>query len=225
MTFIAEVRLSHPDLALVPTIEAVPDASVTVSYPTVAESGDPWLLFAVEGELEAFDDALAADPTVTDPLVVVGDANRRVYRVRLLTRTLLSSVTAELGLHVLELRSRRGAWLVKLQAGDREALVAFREYCTREGLTFETERLYTPTDGVAIDGFDAVGLTDKQHEALVAAYEAGYFATPRRTSLEGLAGELGVSSTAVSKRLRAGTARLVETTLGAGEPKAEDNQP
>lgn len=215
MTFIAEVYLSHPDLALAQTIEAVPEATVTVSYPTVGETGTSWLLFAVESDqFDAFDEALAADSTVDDPMVIVGDATRRIYRVRLVTSMLLSSVTAEIGLHVLELRSQRGTWLVKIQAADREALVAFREYCTEAGLSFETERLYTIGGGVAIDSLDAVGLTDKQRETLVAAYEAGYFSTPRRISLEELAETLGVSSTAASKRLRGGLATLVGAMLG-----------
>lgn len=217
MAFIAEVRLSHPDLTLVPTIEAVPEATVTVSYPTVGTSGAPWLLFAVEtDDFDAFDRALANDPTVDEPLVVVGDESRRIYRVRLATGLLLSSITAELGIHVLELGSRRGEWLVKLQASDRDVLVEFREYCKREGLTFETDRLYTADGGVAVDALDAVGLTDKQREALLAAYDAGYFGTPRGTSLEALAETLGVSATAVGNRLRGGTARLVEACLGAG---------
>lgn len=217
VAFVAEVRLSHPDLTLVPTIEAVPEATVTVSYLTVGTSGAPWLLFAVEtDDSDAFDRALENDPTVDDPLVVVGDGTRRIYRVRVATRLLLWSVTAELGIHVLELGSRRGEWLVKLQASDRDVLVEFREYCKREGLTFETDSLYTTDGGVALDALDAVGLTDKQREALLAAYDAGYFGTPRRTSLEELAEALGVSATAVGNRLRGGTARLVEACLGAG---------
>lgn len=215
MTFIAEVRLSHPDLALASTIETVPEATVTVAYPTVGGSGESWLLFAVRGgdHLEAFDEALSEDPSVDDPLIVVGNDERRIYRVRLVTGLLLSSVTAELAIHVLELRSQRGKWLVKLQASEREALVSFREYCTQRGLNFETDRLYTTDGGVAVDRLDTVGLTDKQREALLAAYDAGYFATPRQTSLRELAETLGVSSTAVSNRMRGGTAKLIEALV------------
>lgn len=214
MTFIAEVRLSHPDLALAETIEAVPEATVTVSYPTVGESDESWLLFVVEGDdLEAFDAALAEDPTVDDRLVIVSDETHRIYRVRLLTNLLLSAVTAELGIHVLEVQSSNGDWLLKLQANERETLVTFREYCAQKGVQFETDSLYTHDEAVSIYAFDTLELTDKQREALVAAYESGYFSTPRQTTLRELGETLGVSSTAISKRLRAGMAKLVEALV------------
>ncbi|MFB6296675.1 MAG: helix-turn-helix domain-containing protein, partial [Halobacteriales archaeon] len=59
--------------------------------------------------------------------------------------------------------------------------------------------------------------TDEQREALVAAYEQGYFAEPRETSLEALAESLELSPTAVAGRLRRGMKATVEMTLAADE--------
>ncbi|ACV49366.1 helix-turn-helix domain-containing protein [Halomicrobium mukohataei] len=51
-------------------------------------------------------------------------------------------------------------------------------------------------------------VTEKQREAVTRAVAAGYYATPRETSLEALADDLGISKSACSQRLNA-----VESTL------------
>ncbi|WP_101295193.1 helix-turn-helix domain-containing protein [Halegenticoccus soli] len=55
-----------------------------------------------------------------------------------------------------------------------------------------------------------LGLSDSQYEALLLAYERGYFAVPRETDMNELAAELGVSSQAVSERLRRALRTLLQ---------------
>jgi hypothetical protein len=52
-------------------------------------------------------------------------------------------------------------------------------------------------------------LTEVQRETLRTAVAAGYYASPRRTSLDDLASEFGVSKSAVSRRLHAAENKLV----------------
>jgi len=56
------------------------------------------------------------------------------------------------------------------------------------------------------------GLTDEQAVALRTAYENGYFSEPREISLNDAADEIGLSSTAMSGRLRRGMRNLISTT-------------
>jgi Predicted DNA binding protein len=56
-------------------------------------------------------------------------------------------------------------------------------------------------------------LTDTQREALVLAYERGYFNSPRESSLEAIGEELGITQQSLSSRLRRGHRRLIENTL------------
>jgi predicted DNA binding protein len=56
-------------------------------------------------------------------------------------------------------------------------------------------------------------LTDTQREALVLAYERGYFGSPRETSLEEVAAELDITQQSLSSRLRRGHRRLIAATL------------
>jgi predicted DNA binding protein len=56
-------------------------------------------------------------------------------------------------------------------------------------------------------------VTADQREALVTAYEHGYFEDPRETTQAELADVLGIPSTAVSSLLRRGMECLVEQSL------------
>lgn len=62
---------------------------------------------------------------------------------------------------------------------------------------------------------DLSDVTVKQWQALELAYERGYYDCPRKADLSELADELGISKSAVSQRLRAAEARLVEAVVTA----------
>ena len=66
-----------------------------------------------------------------------------------------------------------------------------------------------------VEGCDE--LSEVEQETLEAAHEAGYFDNPRTTSLEVLAEEFGVSSSAVSKNLRRAQRKLVGYAVDALE--------
>lgn len=54
------------------------------------------------------------------------------------------------------------------------------------------------------------GLSDRQREALIEAYEAGYYAIPRRTTTEELAGVLGIDRRTFEEHLRRAENKLIE---------------
>ena len=56
-------------------------------------------------------------------------------------------------------------------------------------------------------------LTETERRTLVVAAESGYFETPRGASLSDLAGEFGVSKTAVSMNLRRAERKLIDGTV------------
>ena len=64
-------------------------------------------------------------------------------------------------------------------------------------------------------------ISAKQREALSCAVTGGYFEVPRRTKLVDLAGELGISDTAVSQRLRRGLSTILSDSAFASEMTAE----
>jgi cytidyltransferase-like protein len=62
-------------------------------------------------------------------------------------------------------------------------------------------------------GSVTVGLTNDQEQTLTTAYERGYFAIPRGTTIQELGEALDISDSAVSQRLRRGEESLIAATL------------
>ncbi|RDZ34362.1 MULTISPECIES: helix-turn-helix domain-containing protein [Haloferax] len=100
-------------------------------------------------------------------------------------------------------------WRFEVRGENQEALAEFRDYCQKNDIpiTITAVHAMLPVQGV---GFD---LTETQREALVLAYERGYFDTPRKASLEEIADELGITQQSLSSRLRRGHRRLIRATL------------
>lgn len=211
MGLIVDAYISHPDLALTDTIEAVPEMSIHVVPHSATDPETGLFFFRVCGNFDEFEAALSADPTVEKSSMVIESAADRVYRLRHTPETeLLSPKAAQVGGLMLEARSRDGGWVVRLQLPDREALADLWDHCEERGMTFELERLYQQSDW---ESESATGLTAPQREALLTAYEEGYFEEPRETSQQEVADILGISSTAAGGRIRRGMSKLVETTL------------
>ena len=88
-------------------------------------------------------------------------------------------------------------WLFRFRTADRETLSAFHDACSDAGVPIEVRRIAgNPT----VD--ESFGLTDKQREALVLAFDEGYFEVPRGSSLTELADHVGISRQAYTRRLQ-----------------------
>jgi len=211
MSLIAVAALSHPDLALTPTIEST-DASIQVVSHTATDPETGMFFFLVESDsFPAFESALERDHTVDETMLVAEASTTRIYRLGHTPGTkLISPTTTEMGGLMLEAESTDRGWSVRMQLPDRETLSTLWDYCDRENIEFDLGHIYS-LDEFSVE--DGVGLTDAQRDALVTAYEAGYFEEPRGTSLQTLAEDLGISPTAVGGRIRRGTSRLIERTL------------
>lgn len=175
-------------------------------------------LFWVEGDdLTAFDEALADDPTVTDPVVLTDIPTRRLYRVDFTERgkeVATFPSWSEWNIVLLHSTATHEGWNVRMGMPDREVIVEYRQLCEDQGLSFELKSLYAE-EQITEDGGAAnrYGVTPAQSEALLAALDMGYFGVPRQTTLAEIADELEVSSQAVSARLRRGQESLLRHTL------------
>ncbi|MFC7046143.1 helix-turn-helix domain-containing protein [Halobacteriaceae archaeon GCM10025711] len=142
---------------------------------------------------------------------MAAEGDSRLYQISHTDETeLLTPKTTEVGGIMVEAESSYGGWLVELRLPDHEALHAIWEYASERGFQFDLVEVYQEADDADEGPF---GLTDRQRETLLMAYERGYFEQPRETSLEELADALDVSQTAVSGLLRRGIERLIEATL------------
>lgn len=99
-------------------------------------------------------------------------------------------------------------WTFELRGESRDSIAEFSDYCHEHGVPV------TLTELRALRPLDAKqNLTDTQREALRLAYERGYFNSPRETTLQEIAEELGISQQALGSRIRRGNRRLIEQAL------------
>lgn len=123
----------------------------------------------------------------------------------------LLSALAHANIVVLSGVGTKDGWQFEVRGEEREAVGEFRRDCQEHDIPIGITAVHSllPVQG---DGYD---LTETQREALVLAYERGYFDSPREASLEEVATELGISQQSLSSRIRRGHRRLIEKTIAA----------
>jgi len=89
------------------------------------------------------------------------------------------------------------------------------------GVRSKRERARTDDPGAALPGESLGELTDRQREALEAAYRAGYFNWPRDSTAEEVAETLDISSSTLHSHLRKAEGSLLED-LFEGAPEERD---
>ena len=212
MSVIAEYAVKSDGLALESALKRVPDVEFEVERSYATDPDRPILfLWADSCDLDAFEAALADDPTVGQVEVLSRVDESRLYRIETTDRmdTVLYPAWVSLGGERLRTRFSDGWWHTRVRFPDREALSKYREYLRDNEIRFELERLYDAADRDDTEP----ALTEEQRETLLLAYQCGYFEIPREVTTSDLAEELGVSNQAISERLRRGYARLVENIV------------
>lgn len=101
-------------------------------------------------------------------------------------------------------------WTLRLRLPSYENLSTFYTHCLESNVDLELVQLHEAVDG---DDSSQFGLTTSQRTLIAAAYEAGYFDIPRRTTLVELGEQFDVSDSALSQQLRRGLATLVGSTV------------
>lgn len=101
-------------------------------------------------------------------------------------------------------------WAFEFRAEDTDRIAEFQQYCAGHDIAIELARLHSIGSG---DVGGQYSLTSDQREAVLLAYESGYYESPPETNLGELAEELGINRSSFSDRLRRGVRNLVEDTL------------
>ncbi|QSG03691.1 Transcriptional regulator, contains HTH domain [Natranaeroarchaeum sulfidigenes] len=118
---------------------------------------------------------------------------------------------SERGIVVVEAVGEHRSWSLRLRGPDDGSLRRLYDDCTSSHIQFEIEQLHTvpgPMRGCA--------MTDKQLEAVTAAFEEGFFDVPRRTTLGELSDRFDISEQALSKLIRRGVRSVLSEHLSAG---------
>jgi len=206
----AVVRAEHPDIVLTGAVTHDRTSRVT----SVSEAGtDPTSgKFFYRIESAGFErEGLRGDRTVGEfERVIRTREGEAIYSFEYTdeAKVLSPVITAANGV-VLDMKNDGRAWILTIWAPDRTDLVHLWDYAQQNGIEIDLVRV-NEYDSL---GTADTGVTDSQREALLVAFEIGYFEEPRDATLGDLAAELDISQPAASGLLRRGIERLVISSL------------
>ena len=212
MSIIAKVRFSHPDMALANAVASFPDAAVRVLQEASTDPAGNASFFVVETDrTEALERAFDADHTVARAQQVSVYEEWPVYSVELSADALLlAPVVTDHGGFALDAHQHDGWWVERWQLPDRKSLQSVWQYAADRSFEFDIVKIYRTSEGPDSDTF---GMTDKQRATIVYAYDNGYFGDPSEITLDEIADDFGISTTAASGRIRRGVKSIIESTL------------
>jgi len=212
MSITTKIHIEHERLALVPTLQKLGDIAIRVITQGNTDPGSTVFPFLIEyPDRDRLEEMLDADPTVQSYELVDWTDQTGIYYIENTPETkLISSVVTDVNGFLVHTETKGNGWLVRLLLPDREALNTIWEYANENNISLDIIEIYGNTD---TGGESSYGLTDEQRTALTTAYENGYFGEPRDISLNEVADEIGLSSTAMSGRLRRGMRNLIAATI------------
>ncbi|EMA27780.1 helix-turn-helix domain-containing protein [Haloarcula japonica] len=212
MSITTKIHIEHERLALVPTLQNLEDIAIRVITQGNTDPGSTVFPFLIKyRDRDRLEEMLDVDPTVQSYELVDWTDQTGIYYIEHTPETkLISSVVTDVNGFLVHTETKGNGWLVRLLLPDREALNTIWEYANENDISLDIIEIYGNTD---TGGESSYGLTDEQRTALTTAYENGYFGEPRDISLNEVAAEIGLSSTAMSGRLRRGMRNLIAATI------------
>lgn len=212
MSITVKLQIEHELNALGPTLRRLENVEIRPITQATTDPGATDFPFLIEyDDREALEEMLDEDATVDSYELVGWSDQTGIYFIEHTPDTkLISTAVTDANGFLVHTESRGNGWVVQLLLPNREALMSIWEYTNENDIQLDIIEIYGANEAGTEMSY---GLTDEQKAALLTAYESGYFEEPRNTSLKGVADELGISSTAVSGRLRRGVGNLIAATV------------
>ncbi|WP_246999492.1 helix-turn-helix domain-containing protein [Halosolutus gelatinilyticus] len=130
------------------------------------------------------------------------------------------SVLTETEIPLIEAVGTAQQWTFSIRGDDQYDITTFQQRCRELDIPITLTKLHALTP---IESDTEGALTDTQEEALVLAYDRGYFNSPRDVTMEELGDELGISHQAVASRLRRGIQHVLGSTLSGVRSSARED--
>jgi predicted DNA binding protein len=219
MSTISEVSVGAETFTLGETLEQVPEATFDVERVVAhdAERVMP-LVWANAPDRAALEAAFEADPSVESVECLSDLDGEWLYRMEWISHVqFIVHALVEEQATMLDAKSANGRWQLRLLFPDRESLSRVYDFCKNHDISIDIETIYAMEN----ERHARFGLTEEQAEALLAAFEHGYYEVPREFSVADLAEELDISHQALSERFRRAHGNLVSNTLVVGEEDEE----
>jgi predicted DNA binding protein len=212
MSVFGEFRVPTDALVLAETFTAEP--ALVIDIDRVVATDEEYLTpyFVATGvSNDAFESVAREDDSIGDLQRVHESDGMTMYLAewRDHVEALAYSYTRD-GASILKATGSTDGWLLRMRFDARENIAGFTDHLRERGFSFDLVRLHERSYARPGSKF---GLTPKQYETLVTAWEMGYFDLPRDTSMTDVAAKLGISTSSLSDRLRRAQHTLIGDTL------------
>lgn len=223
MSVFAEFRVPADAFVFDEAFAAEPELVVEIERVVAADNGYLTPYFWVSGvSEEAFEVVARSEGSVAGLRRLDQFEASTLYRAdwREDVNALVYAYT-NVGASILEAKGHAEEWLLRMRFDSRENIDGFIERLNDTGVSFRLQRLHEiehPRTG------EQFGLSPKQTEALVTAWEMGYFDLPREASMEEVAGAIGIAPQSFSDWLRRAQYTLIGNAMRvttATEPTAD----
>jgi predicted DNA binding protein len=211
MVAVIEFELPTEEFALNETMAALSDVHIEIER-VVANDPEritPYMWVHTD-DFGKFESAIDRDPTVEDVTMLSETDEERSYQM---------TWTGSIGfiIHLLtdhdgtitHAEGAQGRWHLRVLFPDRESLSQACDSAKEAGFQFDVQKIYGTEDTRRIQ----YGLTEKQRDTMIAAFEAGYFNVPREVTMTEFAEQQGLSHQAISERFRRATSSLIDSAL------------
>lgn len=212
---LVRVRVPAESFILAETLAEIPNLRAEIQPAVLYSHGSEApvrLLWAECDDFEALDSSIRSDDSLRNVGLVAALEERQEW----LFRTEWEPEAASLPLLtaadaiILDARSHSTEWEVRIFFSDRQTLSRAFEACRDRGTDIRILRVQEATN---VGRSNRTDLTSKQYEALVVAYQLGYYEIPREASGEAVAEALNISHQALSERLCRGHRNLIGSLL------------
>jgi len=208
---IATFRLDHEAVGLNQAFERVP--KMRVEAERIAAHSTEWTmpcLWTAGTDFNSIDEALAVDPSIETIVEAAEFADEKYYMIKWADSVVeqIARYTNQ-GASILSATGTREGWQVRFRFANREHFDSFCEVLNEQNYSYALLELTEPDKPRLSVG----NLTPRQREALVAAWEHGYYNIPREVTGKEVAAELDISHQTLSELLRRGTEKLIKSQL------------
>lgn len=211
MATIARFAIPADDFPLGRIFDDLPNTTVEIERVVPTEQDLLPYFWVADVERTNVQGFLTAEPAFESVTRIDTLDGRELFRARwntdvegVLTAILESELT------VLSALGTHERWTFEFRADDPDQISAFHQTCADCDIAVQLERLQSLAENQPTHSH---GLTANQHEALLLAFNEGYYDQPRTTNLETLADQLDISRSSFSDRLRRGYYNLLENTI------------
>lgn len=210
MSIIAEVTVPLDALPGESVFESLPHAEIELQQVVPTDESALPFFWVWDGDGESFPEAAKREPHIRDLERLSSVQDGALYSANWEPEIDIIGLFSAHNIVLLEGTGTADGWFLRLRAKRRTDIANLQQSLAEHRIHVDMLNIYEVSEKTGTARF---GLTPKQRETLVAAYEAGYFEAPREATQEDLGAELDVSSRAVSDRIRRGIRQIVERTL------------